>query len=124
MIWYDNNCHLQRHLNAQQDTYFENCALPVDVFHYKSKHSNNDVFCRDNCNPKLFPELTTADGEWLVNSSAAEQANVWIGRFVPIVREMLPHRFNFFMDEMIQRRNEMIRKRLIDKGARPWLIPM
>ncbi|KAL0564244.1 hypothetical protein V5O48_017808 [Marasmius crinis-equi] len=37
VIFYDNNCTLQSHLLAEDDCYFENVILPVDVFHFKSK---------------------------------------------------------------------------------------
>jgi hypothetical protein len=55
-------------------TYFDGCALPVDVFHFKSKHKESDINCGSNCNPYIWPELRT-DGKWWFNSSAAEQAN-------------------------------------------------
>jgi hypothetical protein len=97
--------------------------FPVDVFHFKTKHSTTDEFCQNHCNPKLWPELTKEDGSWRFNSSAAEQSNVWVGGFNPITREMLPHRFNFFMDEMIQRRNQLIVSCLCEQNKSPWRIP-
>ncbi|KAJ7511947.1 hypothetical protein B0H11DRAFT_1700190, partial [Mycena galericulata] len=42
VLWHDNNCRIVAMLKNDQDeflrTYFDSCALPVDVFHFKSKH--------------------------------------------------------------------------------------
>ena len=62
-------------LNAENDTYFDHVALPVDVFHFKNKHKED---CGKYCNPAIWPELQTPEGGWRFNSSAAEQANAWI----------------------------------------------
>ena len=66
----------------------------------------------------MYPELFDESGKWIFNSSAAEQANAWIVRFRPIVRDMLQHRFNFFLDEMILLRNETFVAKLshLEKG--------
>src|SRR3977135_1628959 len=119
----DSNCIISAMLRAQGDTYFENCALPVDVFHYKYKHKKTDTWCTQNCNPALWAELITAQGTWLFNSSAAEQMNAWFGGFLSIVREMQVDRYNFFLDKMIRRRNNMIVSDLKAKGRSPYLIP-
>ena len=50
-------------------------------------------------------DLVHDDGQWVFNSSAAEQANVWFGGFQAIVRDMWVERFNFFLDEMIMCHN-------------------
>lgn len=103
--------------------YFDSCALPVDVFHFKSKHKTTDEFCGQHCNPYKWPELRTEDGEWRFNSSAAEQANVWFGGFQTIIREMQVDRYEFFLDEMIKRRNRLIIKELECRGDAPYSIP-
>jgi hypothetical protein len=36
---------------------------------------------------------------------------------------MLPHRYDFFLDEMIKRRNENLVKKLREKGKAPYHIP-
>ena len=77
-------------------TYFDSCALPVDVFHFKCKHKESDKACNANCNPVRWSEFVTDEGKWRFNSSAAEQANVWFGRYLPIVREMEEVRYEFF----------------------------
>jgi hypothetical protein len=42
-MWYDNNCGMLAMLRANGDHYFDNCALPVDVFHFKAKHKEKDA---------------------------------------------------------------------------------
>ncbi|KAJ7429546.1 hypothetical protein B0H11DRAFT_2405433 [Mycena galericulata] len=127
VLWHDNNCSVVKMLRNDTDPYlrdyFENVALPVDVFHFKSKHKETDLFCGANCNPYLWPELRTEDGKWRFNSSAAEQTNAWFGGFHSIVREMLVDRYNFFLDEMIKRRNRTLIKDLYRRGKAPGNIP-
>ncbi|KAJ4474712.1 hypothetical protein C8J55DRAFT_390910, partial [Lentinula edodes] len=120
VIFHDNNCHLQSHLQAQQDLFFRGTMLPVDVFHFKSKHKESDEFCQKHCNPLQWTELVGDNGEWVFNSSAAEQGNVWIGGYQAIVREMLPHNYNFFLDKMIKRRNEVLVAKLRRAGNAPY----
>ncbi|KAF8826337.1 hypothetical protein HHX47_DHR5000080 [Lentinula edodes] len=123
VIFYDNNCQLQAHLLAQNDEYFRGTMLPVDVFHFKSKHKQSDEFCQKHCNPSQWTELVGEDGEWVFNSSAAEQANVWIGGYQAIVREMLYYNYNFFLDEMIKRRNAVLVAKLSRTNQAPYHIP-
>lgn len=94
-IFYDNNCQFLKHLRSCDDHYFDNVGLPVDVFHFKCKHTEKDTFCQINCNPACFKELIGSDGKWIFNSSAAEQANVWFGKFQNIVQEMPVLRYSF-----------------------------
>jgi hypothetical protein len=110
-------------LNTENDTYFSTSALPVDVFHFKCKHKASDEKCNTFCNPARWPELCTPDGKWRFNSSAAEQANAWIGGFQAIVREMQADRYEFFLDELIKRRNRNVIKELKRKGKAPHEIP-
>lgn len=71
------------------DTYFEQMALPVDVFHFKSKHKQSDVFCGQHCNPALWPELMDEKTKkWIFNSSAAEMVNLWLSGFRAMTRLM------------------------------------
>jgi hypothetical protein len=110
VLWHDNNCKIVAMLNADEADdpnkhYFDDCALPVDVFHFKSKHKESDEDCGRNCNPYLWPELRTKEDNWRFNSSAAEQTNVWMKGFQSIVREMQANRYDFFLDEMIKRWN-------------------
>lgn len=116
-IFFDNNCRLA--LFVRDNDFFNDIGLPVDVFHFGCKHSANNEFCDDNCNPKNFPDLTDENGEWVFNSSVCEQTNVWVGGFFAICREMGPVRYNFFLDEMIIERNEVFLARLERGGAFP-----
>ena len=99
--------------------YFDRCALPVDVFHYKTKHKESDLDCGKNCNPYKWPELRVDDKEWRFNSSAAEQVNAWYGRFQAIVREMQVDRYNFFLNEMVRRWNCLVVEDLRRRGLQP-----
>ncbi|KAJ7105049.1 hypothetical protein C8R43DRAFT_906802 [Mycena crocata] len=120
-IFYDNNCQFLKHLRSCGDTYFNNVGLPVDVFHFKCKHTIRDGFCQVNCNPARFLELIGENGKWVFNSSAAEQANVWFGKFQNCVREMPVLRFNFFLDEMISIHNVKTVEELHKQGHKPHL---
>ena len=107
VIWYDNNCKLVSMLRADSNPwirdYFNGCALPVDVFHYKTKHKESDANCGKYCNPYMWPQLRINDDEWRFNSSAAEQTNSWYGQFQAIVRELQVDRYNFFLNKMVKR---------------------
>ncbi|KAJ7116818.1 hypothetical protein C8R43DRAFT_902319 [Mycena crocata] len=125
-VFYDNNCSLLKHLRSSGDHYFNDVGLPVDVFHFKCKHSEGDVFCQTHCNPARFGELIGADGKWIFNSSAAEQANVWFGKYQNIVQDMPTNklsltRYNFYLDEMIAIHNEQLATQLRAEGQAPHL---
>ncbi|KAJ7143236.1 hypothetical protein C8R46DRAFT_920031, partial [Mycena filopes] len=87
-IFYDNNCSFVKHLLASGDHYFDRVGLPVDVWHFKCKHKEGDLFCQTHCNPTRFQELVREDGTWVFNSLAAEQSNAWFGKFQNDVQEM------------------------------------
>ncbi|KAG6914438.1 hypothetical protein DXG01_017244 [Tephrocybe rancida] len=123
VIFYDNNCHLQSHLLTQKDHFFDHVLLPVDVFHFKSKHKQSDEFCQRECNPAKWKELSDDKGNWVFNSSIAEQVNVWIGGYKSMVRNMVYHRNDFFLDEMIKRKNEIGVRRLWNQGQVPYHVP-
>ncbi|KAG1727916.1 hypothetical protein EDD22DRAFT_789206 [Suillus occidentalis] len=121
-IFFDNNCTLAK--LAKGDPFFDNIGLSVDVFHFKCKHSQTDKFCQENCNPEAFPELHSDDGKgWRFNSSVAEQMNNWFGKYHPITQEMLAHKFNFFCDELILRRNHWTEQKLGKDGHKPHTWP-
>ena len=119
----DLNCQILKTLRARNETSLDGCANPVDVFHFRVKHKESDKFCQENCNPARWPELMS-DGKWAFNSSAAEQANVWMGGFRAIVRQMRRDRYNFFLDEMIKRRNRFLVGEQVRKGLDPVFMPM
>ncbi|KAI0746250.1 hypothetical protein C8Q80DRAFT_1105775 [Daedaleopsis nitida] len=128
ILWHDQNCRVWAMIHgadSDDDTreFFSHCALPVDVFHFKCKHKETDTICGTHCNPYNWPELRTPDGKWRFNSSAAEQINAWFCKFHPMVREMDVDRFNFFLDEMVKRRNRLTVHKLKSKGQTPYRIP-
>ncbi|KAH9475970.1 hypothetical protein JR316_0011535 [Psilocybe cubensis] len=112
-----------RYLIARKDNYFQHVIMPVDVFHFKSKHKVTDEFCQKHCNPAKWNELVGEDGKWIFNSSAAEQVNAWLGGYLAIVRDMLAHNYDFFLDEMIMRRNKLVLGRLLESGHVPYIVP-
>ena len=75
---------------------------------------------REHCDPNNWPELKKEDGRYFFNTSVAEQTNAWLGRFHSMCREMLPFRYDFFLDEMIRRRNVITRDKLQREGLNPW----
>lgn len=103
------------------DHYFNNCIMPVDVFHMKSKHKKSDTFCGRFCNPAMFPDLMV-NGQWRFNSSAAEITNAWFGGFQSMVREMRKEHYEFFLDEMTKLCNRMLVRDLHKKGTHPYNI--
>ncbi|KAJ7065822.1 hypothetical protein C8F01DRAFT_1218892 [Mycena amicta] len=123
VIWHDNNCRIVAMLRKDKDSYFQGCALPVDVFHFKCKHKESDVDCGRYCNPYLYADLRTENGQWRFNSSAAEQTNAWFGGFQAIVQEMSAERYDFFLDEMIRRRNIAMVKLARKRNQNPHNIP-
>ena len=67
-----------------------------------------------------YPELAGENGKpWYFNSSIAEQTNVWFGGYHAICRDMLVDKYNFFLDEMIQRRNALVKAKLKKDGHAP-----
>ncbi|KAJ3866310.1 hypothetical protein EV359DRAFT_36897 [Lentinula novae-zelandiae] len=106
--FYDNNCRLYRYLRAHDDPLLGKLALPVDVFHWKSKHKKSDIDCSYHCSPYSFPELRINEhGQWYFNSSIAEQNNIWLGGYHSMLREMGHVKYDYFLDEMILRWNRM-----------------
>ncbi|TFY50126.1 hypothetical protein EVJ58_g11174, partial [Rhodofomes roseus] len=116
-IFFDSNCRIAP--MVRDDPIFKDIGLTVDVFHFTCKHKVTDIFCQTTCNPWAFPELRSAEGGWYFNSSIAEQTNVWLGGFHAIVREMLVDRYNFFLDEMVMRRNRNTVQKLEKAGKSP-----
>ena len=118
-IFFDNNCSVAKAVRGK-DPFFDDIGLTVDVFHFKAKHSETDIYCQQYCNPVAYPELLSDDGKgWYFNSSIAEQTNVWLGGYHSICREMLIDKYTFFLDEMILRRNCMTRDKLTKERRSP-----
>jgi hypothetical protein len=122
IIFYDNNCGLFRHLVGDGDDLYKTVGLPVDVFHWDCKHKKSDIECSVHCNPHNFPDLLGPDGKmWLFNSSIAEQTNVWLGGYHAILWEIRVVKFDFFLDEMIMRKNWITRAKLKKDGMIPHI---
>ncbi|EJU04221.1 hypothetical protein DACRYDRAFT_40663, partial [Dacryopinax primogenitus] len=114
VLVFDNNCTLGQYLH------FKETALVVDVFHYKMKHADNNVYCSTHCNLASFPELyDPASKTWMFNSLACKQTNAWICKYQGQLQEMSAIRFKFFLDEVIKVRNEVIIEGLEHRGFAP-----
>jgi hypothetical protein len=119
---YDTNCDAKQQVMAHLDVWwwFRNVGMTVDVFHFLHKHKATHTFCQEHNNPADYPELMGPDGNtWFFNTSIAEQTNVWLGGYQSICREMLPVKYNFFLDEMIRLRNQTIVASLASAGHEP-----
>ncbi|KAJ7157856.1 hypothetical protein C8R43DRAFT_882879 [Mycena crocata] len=119
---YDTNCDAKQQVMAHpvQWSWFDGVGMTVDVFHFLHKHKITHAFCQEHCNPIDCPELLGPGGKgWFFNTSVAEQTNVWLGGYHSICREMLPVKYNFFLNEMIRLRNQSIVAQLEDAGHCP-----
>ncbi|KIM23885.1 hypothetical protein M408DRAFT_76750 [Serendipita vermifera MAFF 305830] len=119
-MWFDNNCSVMKVLRSRPEDPLNQMLLPVDVFHFKSKHKESDAFCGNHCNPLLFRHLKTSDNKWTFNSSAAEQTNAWFGKFQAISRELRVDHYNFLLDEVIAMRNQQRLGELEREGKKPF----
>jgi hypothetical protein len=120
---YDTNCDAKQQVMKSGDPFFADMGMCVDVWHFLNKHKATHDFCQEHCNPADYPELKGPDGKWFFNTSVAEQTNVWLGGYHSICREMLPVKYNFFLDEMICLRNQQIVAKLKKDGHRPRHAP-
>jgi hypothetical protein len=93
--------------------------MTVDVFHFLHKHDERHEFCQEHCNPVAYPELLAPDSKWFFNTSVAEQTSIWLGGYQSMCREMLPTKFNFFLNEMIRLRNQITVAKLAADGHNP-----
>ena len=95
----------------------------VDVFHLRTKHKASNKFSCTRCDPKHYPKLINPDGSWYFNSSIAEQTNVWLSGYQAIIREMLPVKYNFFLDEMVMQCNRTLVAKMEKGGEAPHHAP-
>ncbi|KDR76386.1 hypothetical protein GALMADRAFT_67947, partial [Galerina marginata CBS 339.88] len=120
---YDLGCQAYEHLVKNKNELYKTVGFPVDVFHWTCKHKQKSEACSYHCNPSKFEELLGQDSKtWFFNSSVAEQTNVWLGGYHSILREMRVTKYNFFLDEMILRKNRIIKAALEKKGLDPHYI--
>ena len=116
---YDSNCNALREVTSRNLTFFKDMGMCVDAFHHKTKHKASDRFCQENCDMRAYPELVDEHGKYYFNSSIVEQTNVWFGAFHNICCEMTAVKYNFFLDEMILRRNRFTVATLQGQGKHP-----
>ena len=115
-IFYDTNCDARQ--QAEKDPWFKGVGMCVDAWHFRNKHAVTHQYCQLHCNPAQYPELMDG-GKWFFNTSIAEQTNAWLGGYHSMCREMLPAKFDFFLDEMIRLRNIETIDRLERQGCHP-----
>ncbi|KAF8957605.1 hypothetical protein BDZ97DRAFT_1669810 [Flammula alnicola] len=116
-IFYDTNCNARQ--QAEKDPWFKGIGMCVDAWHFRNKHAVTHAYCQLNCNPAMYPELMDALAAWFFNTSIAEQTNAWLGGYHSMCREMLPAKYEFFLDEMIRLRNIEVIRRLERQGHHP-----
>ena len=116
-IFYDTNCLARQ--QAEKDPWFNGIGMCVDAWHFRNKHAVTHAYCQLNCNPAMYPELMDDTGGWFFNTSVAEQTNAWLGGYHSMCREMLPAKFDFFLDEMIRLRNIEVIRHLDKQGHCP-----
>ncbi|KAG1861900.1 hypothetical protein C8R48DRAFT_603874 [Suillus tomentosus] len=122
-MFYDSNCSALKEVDARGITFFKTMGMCVDVFHLQTKHKDSDEFCCTHCDAEAYPELRAPDGKWFFNTSAAEQANAWLGGYHSMCREMVPVKFKFFLNKMINMRNAAVVKKLEKAGRHPCHSP-
>ena len=116
-VFYDTNCDARQ--QAENDPWFKDIGMCVDVWHFLNKHKVTHEYCQKNCNPYMYKELRDENGQWTFNTSVAEQTNAWLQGYHSMCREMLPARFDFFLDEMIRLKNIEVISKLERRGKNP-----
>ncbi|KAF8868400.1 hypothetical protein CPB84DRAFT_1819247 [Gymnopilus junonius] len=108
-----------------KDPLLDTVGFPVDGFHYDCKHSRMDIVCPEHCNPRLFPELLLNNSgcTFYFNSSKCEQINMWLGGYHAILHEMQADCYNFLLDELIMRKNRLLKRKLEKDSHFPSYIP-
>ncbi|KIN95876.1 hypothetical protein M404DRAFT_934280 [Pisolithus tinctorius Marx 270] len=121
---YDTACDAKWQVEACGDPWWRDVGMCIDVWHLLNKHKTTHDYCQKNCNPADYLELMNDDNTgWWFNTSVAEQVNVWLGSYHAICWEMLPVKYNFFLDKMICLCNCVTVRRLEAKGWSPRHAP-
>jgi len=93
---YDNGCNTEQYIlkHLKQITsraqILSQTKIVVDRFHYIN-HQDSHKYCRENCNPDSFENLSN------VNTEACEQANYWFSRYKHATKHMNDINFYFFI---------------------------
>jgi hypothetical protein len=117
---YDLECKVYEHLKASENDLYKSVGFPVNVFYWTCKHKKTSDACTINCNPTNFKELLREDQKtWFFDSSIAEKTNVLLGGYHSILHEMAVGKYNFFLNEMILRKNRLIKIMLEQDGSCP-----
>ncbi|KAG1781727.1 hypothetical protein EV702DRAFT_1042185 [Suillus placidus] len=106
--------------HIKDDPFFNDIGLSIDIFHLNRKHSENNLFCQENCNLMVFLELMVdGDGKWYFNFklSVCKQTNSWFGKFNSITQGMKPIKFDFYLDKVILCRNCLTLEKLKSLGC-------
>jgi len=119
---YNSNCDTKQQVMSSRDPYFADMGMCVDVWHFLNKHKVTHAFCQKHCNSAMYPKLQDKKGDWYFNTSVAEQTNAWLGSYHSMCHEMLPAKFNFFLDKMIRLWNVEMLKRLAASGQCPCVL--
>ncbi|KAG2034067.1 hypothetical protein BDR03DRAFT_984637 [Suillus americanus] len=104
-IMYDNNCNTLCEVQSRNDTWFDNIGI------------TKRVIC--SARPDAIQHIIQS----FLMPMAREQANVWLGGYHNIMCEMLPDKYDFFLDEMVMRCNCALIKAMEDHGQFPWYSP-
>ena len=99
-IIYDSCCLAKQ--EAASNPLFEGIGMCVDPWNFTNKHKNTDTCCCINYNAVDYPKLLTNDSKWHFSTLIAEQINVWLGGYYSICKEMLPLKYDFFLDKMVR----------------------
>lgn len=96
---YDNGCSLSKYVSNVASQKFKlvsersyillNTKIVVDRFHF-SKHSENNKYCKEKCNPDDYDQLKN------VNTEACEQTNYWLSGYKHATKHMNDINFYFF----------------------------
>ncbi|KAJ7733056.1 hypothetical protein DFH07DRAFT_968134 [Mycena maculata] len=118
---YDTNCDAKQQVDAHPEiwSWWKDVSMTVDVFHFLNKHAVGHTFCQEHCNLASCPELSNPNKTWYFNTSIAEQMNIWFSGYHSMCWEMLPVKYNFFLDEMICLRNQVTLSKLAADGDDP-----
>jgi hypothetical protein len=98
-IVYDDACHLAKYVlfsdlfirESERAEMIFNRRIVCDRFHFLKHNDKRNSFCKENCDPDLYPELES------VNTSVCEETNGWFGKYKHALKHMSFERYHFFL---------------------------